>query len=162
MCSCFRGSFRRLRESNCSGCIMASVGTLAFDEYGRPFLIIKDQDRKSRLMGLEALKVTGRGRTGGGMRGHGRSQWLCACAASQWFCHVLPAKVRGSASGLQSCGPRLGPGKGQRRSPSPIWGLKRPAGALQSWVGWLEFTGVEGASPLVSPACSPSEQRFQQ
>ena len=39
---------------------MASVGTLAFDEYGRPFLIIKDQDRKSRLMGLEALKVTGR------------------------------------------------------------------------------------------------------
>lgn len=39
---------------------MASVGTLAFDEYGRPFLIIKDQDRKSRLMGLEALKVTAR------------------------------------------------------------------------------------------------------
>ncbi|KAK7829910.1 hypothetical protein U0070_003365 [Myodes glareolus] len=35
---------------------MASVGTLAFDEYGRPFLIIKDQDCKSRLMGLEALK----------------------------------------------------------------------------------------------------------
>ncbi|KAI5938837.1 T-complex protein 1 subunit epsilon [Manis javanica] len=35
---------------------MSSVGTLAFDEYGRPFLIIKDQDRKSRLMGLEALK----------------------------------------------------------------------------------------------------------
>ncbi|NP_001265708.1 T-complex protein 1 subunit epsilon [Sus scrofa] len=35
---------------------MASVGTLAFDEYGRPFLIIKDQDRKPRLMGLEALK----------------------------------------------------------------------------------------------------------
>nr|8SFE_E Chain E, T-complex protein 1 subunit epsilon [Homo sapiens]8SFE_e Chain e, T-complex protein 1 subunit epsilon [Homo sapiens]8SFF_E Chain E, T-complex protein 1 subunit epsilon [Homo sapiens]8SFF_e Chain e, T-complex protein 1 subunit epsilon [Homo sapiens]8SG8_E Chain E, T-complex protein 1 subunit epsilon [Homo sapiens]8SG8_e Chain e, T-complex protein 1 subunit epsilon [Homo sapiens]8SG9_E Chain E, T-complex protein 1 subunit epsilon [Homo sapiens]8SG9_e Chain e, T-complex protein 1 su len=34
----------------------ASMGTLAFDEYGRPFLIIKDQDRKSRLMGLEALK----------------------------------------------------------------------------------------------------------
>ncbi|KAM5264844.1 T-complex protein 1 subunit epsilon isoform 1-T1 [Ctenodactylus gundi] len=35
---------------------MASVGTLAFDEYGRPFLIIKDQDRKTRLTGLEALK----------------------------------------------------------------------------------------------------------
>nr|XP_020032440.1 T-complex protein 1 subunit epsilon [Castor canadensis] len=35
---------------------MTSVGTLAFDEYGRPFIIIKDQDRKSRLMGLEALK----------------------------------------------------------------------------------------------------------
>lgn len=39
-----------------SSSTMASVGTLAFDEYGRPFLIIKDQDRKSRLMGLEALK----------------------------------------------------------------------------------------------------------
>ncbi|XP_001363952.1 T-complex protein 1 subunit epsilon [Monodelphis domestica] len=35
---------------------MSSMGTLAFDEYGRPFLIIKDQERKSRLMGLEALK----------------------------------------------------------------------------------------------------------
>nr|XP_035148182.1 T-complex protein 1 subunit epsilon-like [Callithrix jacchus] len=35
---------------------MASMGTLAFAEYGRSFLIIKDQDRKSRLMGLEALK----------------------------------------------------------------------------------------------------------
>ena len=35
---------------------MASVGTLAFDEYGRPFLIIKDQDYKSHLMVLEALK----------------------------------------------------------------------------------------------------------
>ncbi|OWK02126.1 CCT5 [Cervus elaphus hippelaphus] len=52
----FRRGLRRLTESNSCCCIMASVGTLAFDEYGRPFLIIKDQDRKSRLMGLEALK----------------------------------------------------------------------------------------------------------
>uniref|UniRef100_A0A8C5M2F1 T-complex protein 1 subunit epsilon n=1 Tax=Leptobrachium leishanense TaxID=445787 RepID=A0A8C5M2F1_9ANUR len=35
---------------------MSAMGTLAFDEYGRPFIIIKDQDRKSRLSGLEALK----------------------------------------------------------------------------------------------------------
>uniref|UniRef100_A0A8C0ZYU0 T-complex protein 1 subunit epsilon n=1 Tax=Castor canadensis TaxID=51338 RepID=A0A8C0ZYU0_CASCN len=35
---------------------MTSVGTLTFDEYGRPLIIIKDQDCKSRLMGLEALK----------------------------------------------------------------------------------------------------------
>ncbi|KTF95754.1 hypothetical protein cypCar_00010839 [Cyprinus carpio] len=35
---------------------MSSLGTLAFDEYGRPFIIIKDQDKKSRLTGLEALK----------------------------------------------------------------------------------------------------------
>ncbi|XP_067866366.1 T-complex protein 1 subunit epsilon [Heterodontus francisci] len=35
---------------------MSAMGTLAFDEYGRPFIIIKDQDTKSRLTGLEALK----------------------------------------------------------------------------------------------------------
>ncbi|CAN2391779.1 assists the folding of proteins upon ATP hydrolysis [Pristimantis euphronides] len=35
---------------------MSALGTLAFDEYGRPFIIIKDQDRKSRLSGLSALK----------------------------------------------------------------------------------------------------------
>ncbi|XP_023368847.1 T-complex protein 1 subunit epsilon [Otolemur garnettii] len=64
---------------------MASVGTLAFDEYGRPFLIIKDQDRKSRLMGLEALKVTGPGHTRGEMRESGvsvalRLRELSGCA----------------------------------------------------------------------------------
>ncbi|XP_066462473.1 T-complex protein 1 subunit epsilon-like [Eleutherodactylus coqui] len=35
---------------------MSALGTLAFDEYGRPFIILKDQDRKSRLSGPEALK----------------------------------------------------------------------------------------------------------
>lgn len=71
-----RSGLRRLWESKLCCCAMASVGTLAFDEYGRPFLIIKDQDRKSRLMGLEALKVTGPGHTGGGMRGGGRTRCL--------------------------------------------------------------------------------------
>lgn len=37
---------------------MASMGSLAFDEYGRPFLIIRDQDQKSRLTGIEAQKVS--------------------------------------------------------------------------------------------------------
>ncbi|XP_022368162.1 T-complex protein 1 subunit epsilon isoform X1 [Enhydra lutris kenyoni] len=55
-CAQFRSGRHRLGETNHLCCTMASVGTLAFDEYGRPFLIIKDQDRKSRLMGLEALK----------------------------------------------------------------------------------------------------------
>lgn len=45
---------------------MSAMGTLAFDEYGRPFLILKDQERKTRLMGLEALKVSGGGPAGGG------------------------------------------------------------------------------------------------
>uniref|UniRef100_A0A3B1JWM8 T-complex protein 1 subunit epsilon n=1 Tax=Astyanax mexicanus TaxID=7994 RepID=A0A3B1JWM8_ASTMX len=35
---------------------MSTLGTLAFDEYGRPFIIIKDQDKKFRLTGLDALK----------------------------------------------------------------------------------------------------------
>ena len=34
-----------------------SLGTFAFDEYGRPFIIIRDQDSKTRLQGIEAHKV---------------------------------------------------------------------------------------------------------
>lgn len=34
----------------------ANLGQLAFDEYGRPFIIIRDQDRKARLSGIEAHK----------------------------------------------------------------------------------------------------------
>jgi len=37
---------------------MSSVGTLAFDEYGRPFIILKDQDKQKRLVGIDAHKVT--------------------------------------------------------------------------------------------------------
>ncbi|KAK2713346.1 T-complex protein 1 subunit epsilon-like [Artemia franciscana] len=36
---------------------MASVGALAFDEYGRPFLILKDQENQKRLSGVEAIKT---------------------------------------------------------------------------------------------------------
>jgi len=36
---------------------MASLpGTLAFDEYGRPFIIIRDQQNQKRLTGIDALK----------------------------------------------------------------------------------------------------------
>ncbi|KAM7320682.1 hypothetical protein ACRRTK_019935 [Alexandromys fortis] len=70
---------------------MASVGTLAFDEYGRPFLIIKDQDRKSRLMGLEALKVTARDAR---QRDEGRRPERSSAPALAWerFSHVLARK----------------------------------------------------------------------
>ena len=37
---------------------MASVGNIAFDEYGRPFLILRDQDKQSRLTGKDAIKVS--------------------------------------------------------------------------------------------------------
>ena len=32
--------------------------SLAFDEYGRPFIIIREQDKKKRTKGLEAHKVS--------------------------------------------------------------------------------------------------------
>jgi len=35
---------------------MAAMGSLAFDEYGRPFLILKDQASQMRLTGKEAVK----------------------------------------------------------------------------------------------------------
>ena len=31
--------------------------SLVFDEYGRPFIIIRDQEDKKRLTGLDAQKV---------------------------------------------------------------------------------------------------------
>ncbi|XP_064472318.1 T-complex protein 1 subunit epsilon-like [Ornithodoros turicata] len=35
---------------------MNSVGHLTFDEYGRPFIILKDQEKRKRLTGIDALK----------------------------------------------------------------------------------------------------------
>ena len=35
----------------------AAVGSLAFDEYGRPFLILRDQDNQKRITGKDAIKV---------------------------------------------------------------------------------------------------------
>jgi T-complex protein 1 subunit epsilon len=37
---------------------MPSVGTLAFDDFGRPVLILNEQDTKTRLFGIEAHKVS--------------------------------------------------------------------------------------------------------
>jgi len=36
---------------------MAFPGTFAFDEFGRPFIILRDQDKQNRLTGNEAIKV---------------------------------------------------------------------------------------------------------
>lgn len=33
-------------------------GAVAFDEYGRPFIILRDQERQKRLTGIDALKVS--------------------------------------------------------------------------------------------------------
>ena len=37
---------------------MAAMGALAFDEFGRPFIILKDQDQQKRLTGNAAIKVS--------------------------------------------------------------------------------------------------------
>ncbi len=34
-----------------------AMGSLAFDEYGRPFLILRDQEKQNRLTGKDAIKV---------------------------------------------------------------------------------------------------------
>lgn len=39
---------------------MAAMGALAFDEFGRPFIILKDQDQQKRLTGNAAIKVSHR------------------------------------------------------------------------------------------------------
>ena len=36
---------------------MASMGSLAFDEYGRPFIVLRDQEQQTRLSGTDAIKV---------------------------------------------------------------------------------------------------------
>ena len=46
---------------------MSQIPALAFDEFGRPFIIIKDQSTKKRLKGIEAHKVSREG-DGGGVR----------------------------------------------------------------------------------------------
>jgi hypothetical protein len=39
---------------------MNAVGSLAFDEFGRPFLILRDQENQKRLSGKDAIKVSNR------------------------------------------------------------------------------------------------------
>lgn len=44
--------------------------SMVFDEYGRPFIILRDQERKERVKGVEAIKV----------RIHGRCRSVCVAA----------------------------------------------------------------------------------
>ena len=37
--------------------LQARAQGITFDEYGRPFIILKEQDRQTRLTGLDAQKV---------------------------------------------------------------------------------------------------------
>lgn len=35
-------------------------GSIAFDEFGKPFIILRDQDQQKRLTGNDAIKVSGK------------------------------------------------------------------------------------------------------
>ena len=59
---------------------MANAQLLAFDEFGRPFIILKDQDKQKRLTGLDALKVS---RVPGA--GHGLCFLKSNCEPSGYF-----------------------------------------------------------------------------
>lgn len=88
---------------------MSAMGTLAFDEYGRPFLILKDQERKTRLMGLEALKVS----EWGGCRGRPRARagWAAPCHAVPFRsmpCRAVSCRLEGREDGA--------PGERRRRA----------------------------------------------
>jgi len=55
-----------LRNYLCGHCLSRQTNSsyfttmsLVFDEYGRPYIIIREQDQKTRLKGIEAQKVGG-------------------------------------------------------------------------------------------------------
>ena len=37
---------------------MAQAAQLMFDDYGKPILILRDQEQQNRLTGIDALKVS--------------------------------------------------------------------------------------------------------
>lgn len=37
----------------------AFPGTITFDEYGRPFIILREQEKQKRITGVDAIKVNG-------------------------------------------------------------------------------------------------------
>jgi hypothetical protein len=48
---------RHIEIYSANNTMTSMPGTLAFDEYGRPFIIIRDQQNQKRLTGVDALKV---------------------------------------------------------------------------------------------------------
>jgi hypothetical protein len=84
--------------------------SLVFDEYGRPFIIIKEQDKKSRLKGVAALKV----RLGAGQR------VADCCASHSYTLHICACPVALSV--------RLG-----RPADTDGWALTRAQGQTHAW-----------------------------
>lgn len=142
----------RLLGSACSSSpTMASVGTLAFDEYGRPFLIIKDQDRKSRLMGLEALKVTGPQRQAAGCR-EAAGALFCACAGVGAVQPCAGPKGRESPVLRSLCGFRV--------HTHPLGAGEVVEASAQRWGGPSEPGGAACISSPGEPARGPPNGRW--
>ena len=56
---------------------MSGTPALAFDEFGRPFIIIRDQSSKRRLKGIEAHKVS-------------ENRQLCVCTRIAALSYICP------------------------------------------------------------------------
>lgn len=41
-----------------SSTMVSFPGSIAFDEYGKPFIILRDQEHQNRLTGNDAIKVS--------------------------------------------------------------------------------------------------------
>lgn len=57
MCACAYEINLHVHHAGRGDSEMSQTPALAFDEFGRPFIIIKDQSTKRRLKGIEAHKV---------------------------------------------------------------------------------------------------------
>jgi len=54
----------------------AFPGTFAFDEYGRPFIILRDQEQQKRITGTDAIKVNENFNIYWEFQGLGNIQWF--------------------------------------------------------------------------------------
>ncbi len=63
-----------------------AMGSLAFDEYGRPFIVLRDQANQKRLTGKEAIKVSYYNETPGGYL---RANFGFGAGLVQFWCHFV-------------------------------------------------------------------------
>lgn len=67
---------------------------MTFDEYGRPFLVIRDQERKSRLSGLEAQKVRKKANGHGNISLFSSSALLSSVIVFSQYLYLLSIAVK--------------------------------------------------------------------
>ena len=127
--------------------------SLVFDEYGRPFIIIKDQGSKSRLKGIAALKVPR----------------LSAPRAPARSPHPATSRARPSClmgrsvSGLRQCGGRAQQQHPTKPARAQLQGRPRPAFARLVLGGRARIVPASAGTALgvQRPAVWPRAARVQ-